>query len=338
MDIERADTIIIDEKDDMKKNKPYEYRQSVAVIWAIYIIITFIAFSIILFRVSSNSTKYDKQQTANIMKVIAERTDSTMTSIARSVGNSAEMLGASTITDMYVLYHELQATLVNSDYTGIGLINPHGHIYATISEQEEFVKWNLTDLAIESEEVKVSHPYRSGRDGKMVITFFKSIYKEEQFIGSLFVTYPLDVIEEMTHSDILSQDANIYLMNPLSENYVVLSSSDATTGEWNNMKLMRDRIVDSDGSDYDKWNNDMISDSASDETYFIINGISYAQVYKKIQSMDGWNVIVRMPYIGKSGVGRLYKEVMIILVIYVVIVSSFIYAMMKTRKSKKIDS
>lgn len=334
MEIELNDTIVIDEKESSEKKPSYDYKHSNRVIWTVYIIVSVIVFFLILFRVSSSSTSFDKLKTTDLMNVVAEKTDGTFSSIANSVRVSADMLGASTITDMYVLYHELQATLVNSQYTGIGLINPHGHIYATISEQEEFVKWNLTDLAIESNDVKVSQPYRSGRDGKMVVTFFKSIYKEEQFLGSLFVTYPLDVIEEMIHSDLLSKDADIFLVNPLSENYVVFSSNTNAVGEWSNMKLMRDKLVDSEGSDYNKWNDEMLSDELMGETYFMVDNISYAQVYRKISAMDGWDVVVRMPYVGKSGVTHLYREVVIILGIYFVMISIFIYAVTHSKKRK----
>ncbi len=335
MDSEITDTIIIDEKDNKDKKAPLGYRPTPSLLWPIYILISVLVFFMVLVRVSSVSSVYDKEKSTDLMYVVAEKMDAEISSIAGSVRNSANMLGASTITDMYVLYHELQATLINSDYTGIGLINPHGHIYATISEQEEIVKWNFTELAIESDSVKISHPYRSGRDGKMVMTFFKSIYKEDQYLGSLFVTYPLEVIAKGAKSELLTNDADIYIVNPQSENYVVISSDKYATGEWSNMKLVREKIVNEEGSNYDEWNDAMLDDTVSDETYFLVENISYAQVFHKIEAMDGWDVVVRMQYAGKSGVAKLYKEVIIVMGFYFLFISLFIFSATHVTSKKR---
>ncbi len=252
--------------------------------------------------------QHDLDMTSNVCNLIAEKMNNSIAYMTESVKNSAVLLGTHDIDNMDAMYAEMEKSISSAEYCSIGLIDMNHHIYGKIPEQQEIEKWELLDLAKQDSGVSISEPYRSSVNGKMVITMFSPIYKEEKRMGTLFVTYPLEEIQEMANTNVLKEETEIFLMNPYSDNFIRCSGADnALIGSWNNMMLYRGQIEDIVDNGYSKWEEEMRSSKKRGSVNFEIDNVLYTQVFENIDAMEDWSVVVRIPSSALSNTLRIFQ-------------------------------
>lgn len=281
--------------------------------------------------------EHDREMATNIGTLMVEKMNNSIEYMAMTVQNSADLVGAHDIMDMDSLYKELQASLDNASYSSIGLVNPYGHLYSTYAEHGEFEKWGLLDLAGDKEGVRISEPYRSTSTGRMVITFMSSIYKQDSYVGTLFVTYPLEEIQNLAKTEVFKEDAEIYLMNPYSDNCICCASGDPTSvGSWDNMKLYYGDIINVNGESYDAWKENMLHNNREEKSVnFYLSDTLYTQVFSKIDLMDRWYIVVRVPSSKLSNTLSIFKSIAFLLVTALAISAVIIFFIIRKKEEKE---
>ena len=244
--------------------------------------------------------KHDKELTYEICTLISEKMDSSMKYMSDSVKGCASMLSGTPIEhEPEIMYQNFKSGMNRSSMVSVGIIDVDGNVYADESEKEEFEKWDLVNAANKeaSEQqhagVTISAPYRSGNTGKMVFTIFSGVYFKGKKISTIFMTFPLTELQKMANNESMSDDTEIWLMNRNSDNYVRCSGPDSVIGGWSNFKLYKNEIRNK--ADYQKWENTMRRGEAFAAVNYELGTTAYTQVFRRIDYMPGWNVVVRTP-------------------------------------------
>lgn len=252
--------------------------------------------------------QHDLDMTSNVCNLIAEKMNNSIAYMTRSVKDSAVLLGTHDMTDMEAAYEEITEGIEDAEYSSIGLIDNNGRIYGSEPEKKEIEKWGLLELAKLKSGVAISEPYRSSMNGKMAITMFSPIYKGNVRYGTLFVTYPLEEIQNMANTNVLKEETEIYLMNPYSDNFIWCSGTDnALIGSWNNMMLHKRNIKDIGENSYSEWEQKMKENEKRGSVNFEIDGVVYTQVFESIDAMEDWSVVVRIPSSALSNTLRIFQ-------------------------------
>ncbi len=241
--------------------------------------------------------------------LMAEKMNNSIQIMSGYVQEIAKILSARETMDLQQNYKELQNGIDDLPFNSIGLISGEGTVYGSPGEKADMEKYSLPDLAAGSEGVYITAPYRSSTTGNNVITMFHPFYHKGIRMGSVFVTYPLEEIQILAHTDILKNEIEIFLMNAFSGNYIRCSDKEGMpSGSWNNIRLVKSRISPETGYDYDKWEQGMRDGRKYDVTCFQLDGTTYTQAYENINSMDGWYVVVRIPNSSLSTVMQEYSR------------------------------
>ena len=307
-------------------------------IFVVYFLICIVLFSICIPSFNRLSRHHDLVLASEMGSLVAEKVNDSIKYISISARTSADLLGAHDIMDMDTLYYEIQSGLDDAPYESIGLINPRGHIYSSFNEISEFNKWNLTELAVEDKEVRFSNPYRSSSSGKMVITIMTGIFKNDQYIGSLFITYPLEEIQEMAQSDAIDGIGEIYLMNAQTENYIVCASGDSRkNSSWNNMKSIYNRISDVESGGYDEWRSKMKNSEETASVNFYFNNSMYTQVFRKVDAMENWYVVVRMQSSELSSTLDILRYMSYLMVAVLIIGTGILFVILRRKEGRERD-
>lgn len=241
--------------------------------------------------------------------LMAEKMNNSIQIMTGYVQEIAEILSARDTMDLWQNYRELQNGIEKLPFTSVGLLSCTGTIYGKPGEQHDMKKYGFPQLAAESEGVYITDPYRSSALGSNVITMFHPFYHDGVRAGSVFVTYPLEEIQVLAHTNILRDETEIFLMNAFSGNYIRCSgSAGLPAGSWNNVKLVKNRISCDGGYNYDTWEQGMRDGMQRDILCLKIDGVAYTQAYENIESMDGWYVVVRIPNNSLSTVMQEYSK------------------------------
>ena len=107
------------------------------------------------------------------------------------------------------------------------------------------------------------------------------------------MTFPLSELQKMANNDSMSDDTEIWLMNRSSDNYVRCSGPDSVIGAWSNFRIYKNEIKDK--RDYKKWEKALRNGEDFAAVNYELNGTGYTQVFRRIDFMPGWNVVVRTP-------------------------------------------
>lgn len=311
----------------MKKKK----MSNTALIW-IYLLVSIVGILIVSNLFNGMVEQHDGELTIDIDNLIAEKIDNSLNYMMDSIEGMSTFISFQESIDMQELYAQLIAGVESAEYVSVGLIETDGTVYGTDYEREEFDKWNLKTKALATEDFVVSEPYRSAMNGKLVFTVFAPIAEQNKRIGCVFVTYPLTEIQEIANTAVLKDDVEIYLMNVKSENMILCSGEDEfKIGNWSSAKLQRHEIEETDLEAYNQWENQMKAGVPMGTVNFHIDGVSYTQVYRTIDSMEGWTVLVRIPNSMLSDTLQRFKRVMTIFVCVLILVFIIILIVLRTR-------
>lgn len=244
--------------------------------------------------------KHDKELSFEICTLISEKLDSSIMYMSDSVKGCASMLAGTPVKEEPdLMYSNFKKGQNQSNMVSIGLILPDGTIYADESEKEEFKKWGLLEAAENDESMRqaggvaISTPYRSAKTGEMVFTIFSGAYLKNEKIATVFMTFTLAEIQEMANTKSMGDETEIWLMNRSSDNFIRCSGPDSVIGGWSNFRLFKDGITDK--NNYKKWEKSLRNGDDFAAVNNTLNGTDYTQVFKRINYMPGWNVVVRMP-------------------------------------------
>ncbi len=310
----------------MKKNK--RKITKTIYIW-VYLLVSVIGVLLLVDYFNSMITKHDSELTVNIDSLIAEKMNRSIEYMQQSVNEMANVLSYQNLPELTELYDRLVDSVDESDYTGIGIVGQDGVVYGQESEQKEIAKWNLIELALRTETVSISEPYRSSMTGKLVFTMFSPIYQNGERLGCIFVTYPLAEIQNIATTDVLQDQADIYLLNSISNTAILCSGSDEyMLGNWSSTLLVKQQLDSSSTSEYSKWEEAMRNREKKGTVKFILRGVTYVQVFERIDSMDGWSVVVRIPNNALSDTMQTFRTITIVFVVVLVVLSiCMIYAL-----------
>lgn len=265
---------------------------------------------------------HDRSLTNEICNLISEKMDTSIKYISKTAEEVSTILSCYNYNSMDEEYDQLKKSVNASDYISIGIVGTDGSIYAENSECAEFEKWGLTEKAVSCENVTISEPYRSGMTGQLVFTMFSPIIRNERRAGTVFITYPLDEIQNIANTESLKGETEIWLMDGYSDNMIRCSGSDSfLIGSWSNFKIDKSRIKNK--GEYDLWQKSVRNGVKTGYVTYELDDVSYTQVFKSIDAMPGWNVVVRLPSRSLSNTMQIFRRA-IVSFAGVIIIGTFI--------------
>lgn len=290
----------------------------------IFLFICLIGLAVITTVFNSRMEQHDRELTFEICTLISEKMDNSIRYMADSAESASALLGGSLNSDdPGSLFNSLKKNIRGKSFISMGIIDGNGNIYASPTEHAEFEKWDLVDSPRNERGVTISEPYRSAATGEMVLTIFSDVYTDGEKTASIFMTYPLDEIQDMANTDTLGDETEIWLMDGTSDNFIRCSGEESVIGSYSNFKLYKQSIEPA-GS-YSKWEASMRRGDRSAAVNYTIDGTDYTQVYKNIDYMPGWNVVVRMPSHSLTGT---MKVILITIICFALVIIAAAFAML----------
>lgn len=293
-----------------------------------YIISCIVGLAVIVTVFNGLISDHDKRLTNEICTLISEKMDTSIRYMSTTVREISTIVSCYEAEDLEAEYQELKRSVDTSDYLSIGIVDAEGNVYSSDEEKQEFEKWGLVRSALDSADVTISEPYRSSMTGQLVFTMFSPVIREGKRTGTIFVTYPLDDIQKMANTDSLKDETEIWIMDGYSDNMIRCSGSDSfLIGSWSNFKMDKSRI--SNIREYEQWQQLLRNGEQSGTVSYVLDDVSYAQVFKRIDFMPGWNVVVRIPSRSLSNTMQIFRGAVIafagVLIIATLILLAFIH-------------
>lgn len=258
------------------------------------ICLTVIAFS---FRISDSLVlKNNLFMMDNTISLMVEKMNNSINVMTGYVEEASALLSSQGNIDFETRYKEIKETNAKLSYMSLGFIGIDGKMYCGAAEKKDFDKYGFVGELDNSESVYITKPYRALGTGTNVMTMFDTIYNGEQPVGYVFVTYPLEQIQSITNTGVLEKEAEVYIMNGASGNYIrCTKTEDYEAGSWNNIFMEKKNMIALEGYDVDKWQRGMVDGDDSDTICFNMGEKLYTQAYKRIDNMEGWYIVVRIP-------------------------------------------
>ncbi len=319
----------------MKTRKKKDEKTNISFIRAvmIYLLIYIVGMTLVIFVFNSLINKHDEQLTNEICSLVTEKMNNSIRYMTLSAEDVSAVLAAQDDPDTESLYESLKKCAGDKDeILSMGLIDGSGNIYASESEQREFEKWDMKKVADEADPISISPPYRSGKTGDTVFTMFVDMPFPDGRDGYLFMTYPLEEIQNMASSESITSENEIWLMNAASDNIIQCAGKDKYfIGSWNNALLRFRDINYRDVNDYNSWKEKMNDGEDSASVVYRIDKTQYTQVFSKIDYMHGWYLVVRMPSSGLSKMMQSFKITVLIFVIVLMIATTLLFLVLRQR-------
>ena len=294
-----------------------------------FIVVCLVGLAAITTVFNNRIEKHDKELTFEICTLISEKLDSSMKYMSDSVKGCAAMLAGTPIKEQPdIMYDNFKRGNNQSNMLSVGLITNDGTIYADESEKEEFEKWDLIEAAKNEERmnksggVVISTPYRSGISGEMVFTIFSDVRLKGEKVATIFMTFSLAEIQEMANTKSMGDETEIWLMNRSSDNFIRCSGPDSVIGGWSNFRLFKDGIKDK--NNYSKWEKALRSGEEFAAVNYTLDSVDYTQVFKRIDYMPGWDVVVRMP---SHSLTSTIKPILISIIVFALVIILIALAM-----------
>lgn len=306
----------------MEKKQGNKKRISSSHMTIVYVVLSILSIFVMTHNFNQIIEKKDGELTVDIDNLIAEKVNRSILYMQNSVDEMAIVLSYQDLLELDQLYGQLLGSIEESDYISIGVVDINGYVYGLPSEQEELEKWDLINMAAQTQEVSISEPYRSAMTGKLVFTMFSPLYQQGERLGCLFVTYPLSEMQDIANSSVLKDEADIFLVNANSDNAILCSGSDEyLIGSWSSNKLTKQSVSSDTIAAYEKWEQKMKAGEPSAVVQFKKDGISYIQVFETITSMEGWYVVVRIPNNTLSDTMRQFRSITLYFMLILVFLS-----------------
>lgn len=268
----------------------------------IFSIVLYLVFCVAVIVISNNiSRKQVKENNLLLMNntigLMAEKINNSISVMIGYVDEASAMLTSHSDLDLEQRYYDIHNnTDVKLPYMSLGFVDTNGKVYGTYGEVHDIEKYKFYWQARKADGVYITQPYRATGSGTNVITMFGSIYQQGEYNGSVFVTYSLDQVQSYANTGILENDAEIFLMNCFSGNYIRCTQTDKyAAGSWNNLMFEKGGMECINNYTIDDWQNEMCSGENNSSVFFNMDGVDYIQSFQKINGMENWFVVVRVP-------------------------------------------
>lgn len=306
----------------------------------VYLVICSVGVALLLVRFDGLIRNHDKVLTGDICDLVTEKMNNSINYMTNSVANMSAGLSAQNLSDLDALYDTLLHSKENSNYISVGLIGEDGTVYASPAELKEFEKWGLTDIAKLAAPVSISAPYRSGTTGHPVFTMFSNYTYGGGKKGYLFLTYPLSEIQNMAYTESATENAEIWLMEAVSDNVIQCAGPNSySIGSWNNALVSIVKQINSEyQNDYTEWKNKMNAGASTANITYQIGKETYTQVFAKIDFMHGWYVVVRIPSSSLSSTIQSFRSSVLVFlgVLFAATVLIFIFSHKRETAEKRV--
>lgn len=265
------------------------------------LIVAYLAFCISVLTISSIYmrnliTKSTSNQINNILSLISEKVNTSFYMMTNYLTEAADLVSASENLSYDDMYEGLKKTINDMPYKSVGIIENDGTYHGIPAECEDIKKHGFIDAAQSTDKIYITEPYRSAVTGTNMITMFAPIYSGSRRSGCVFVTYYLETVQNLAYTGILSNETAVFLMNPYSGNFVNCSVDGVNPpGTWGNTRLIKDEITVIGSYNYDSWIEEMCANGKHNIINFSRDGKSYTQAYMKIDGMENWNLVIRIP-------------------------------------------
>ena len=280
-------------------------------------------------------TSHDKKLSGEICNLISEKMNNSIRYMTTSAQNMSSVLSAQDFSSLTEIYEQLSSENKGS-YISLGFIDDDKKIYASEQEQQEFEKWNLLAVAMQADPVSISAPYRSGTTGQPVFTMFTDMQYQGGIEGWLFVTYPLNEIQNIASTQSLKEETEIWLMNAESANIIQCAgSNEYSIGSWANAYLAMRDINQDDKPAYDGWRHKMLMGESSASLTYSIGKVKYTQVYSNIEYMPGWYVVVRIPSSALSATMSTFRNDVVTFIAVLLTVTVLLFIIIQKRNAQE---
>lgn len=261
-----------------------------------YVLFCLLILLITVILLSRYISRNNTAQINNILSLMSEKVNTSFEMMTDYISEASDLISAQKEISFEENYQELQETLVNMPYFSVGMISIDGTVYGSPGEKMDIEKHDFARKANNTNGIFITEPYRSSVTGSNMITFFAPVYQDNTQIGSVFVTYFLETIQNLAYSSILSDETAVFLMNPYSGNFVNCSDDGSNPpGTWSNIRLIKSDIDCLKGYDYDTWLGDMKNNADKNIINFRQDKTAYTQAYIHINGMNNWNLVIRIP-------------------------------------------
>ncbi len=307
---------------------------------AVYLVFSLTTIVALVLWVNSLVTEHDKRLTGEICSLITEKMNNSIYYMTDSAENIAAMLSEERHEDLGELYEGFSpqnySDSTRRTFLSIGFIDAEGKLYANEAEEKEFGKWELLETAEQADPVSISAPYRSGMTGQPVFTLFAKMNYGSSRTGKLFITYPLSEIQEMAATKSLADETEIWLLNAPSGNVIRCAGrSEHEIGSWANALILMKEIDPGDRESYESWSALIKNDCESAVMSYHSGGKAYTQVGSKINFMDGWYVVVRIPSSSLSNTLQRFRSVVIVFLGVLFLASLLIFMIAHKRSAQE---
>jgi diguanylate cyclase (GGDEF)-like protein len=261
--------------------------------YILFCMLTIIIVSVILSGPIKQNTVNNINNTLSLM---SEKVNTSFDMMTDYLIEAADIVSLKNDSDFNKTYDMLQNTLSDMPYYSIGLLSHTGKVYGTAGEKADMEKHGYSTSMYSGNGIYITEPYRSSVTGSNMLTMFKPVYNQRDYAGSVFVTYSLETVQKLAYTSILSDKTSVFLMNPHSGNFVSCSAdANAPAGTWNNIRLVKNRIVSNKDYTFDEWVENMAQNGENNIVNCTIDGVGYAIAYTNIEGMDNWSLIIRVP-------------------------------------------
>ena len=158
--------------------------------------------------------------------------------------------------------------------------------------------------------------------------------------GYIFLTYPLKEIQNMAYTESATEDAEIWLMEAVSDNIIKCAGPNSySIGSWNNALVSIKKQINSEYQDeYTEWKDKMNAGESSAGITYQIGKETYTQVFAKIDFMHGWYVVVRIPSSSLSATIQTFRSNVLVFlgVLFVATVLIFIFSHKRETAEKRV--
>lgn len=239
----------------------------------------------------------DKKLTRQVCQLVAEKMNNSIDCMTTTSTEIAQFLIESEFTAPQDMIDQMDKHVSDTDIANMGYITPDKNVIAKDDVLAELTAQDVLSVADRAFPVAISLPYDSQFSEKQVFTLFVHIANDGQDCGTIFVTYPISKVKKMANAEYLNADASIYLMNANTKEIIQCTE----TSEQDDPKSKKASDADAtasilDDSDVcDAWLGLMEEGEQSAAVILTIDNQMYTQVFERVDKMDDWYVVVRIP-------------------------------------------
>ncbi|MGN1350381.1 MAG: diguanylate cyclase domain-containing protein [Anaerovoracaceae bacterium] len=280
----------------MKKIKEWAAGRIYVLSITIYMIVSIVLLSVFMFSSSLMTIHYNQEQIRQVSDLYTSRVNRSIQSMNNLVVQSAGLFSSWKDLSFEEAYKMLVSNGIRMRYSSCGLTDMDGNLYCSTAIKADFEE--VPDLweAAYLDQGTIVAPYRSHLSGVHVMTFFQPIYADGKHAGSVFFSYDLSTVLQLLAEDASVDNNEVFLMEGSSGNFIACSDREGQkTATWKNLRMISGNLQFEGNYDLKAWMDDLQKGVSEGCFRYQTEGIHYLQAFRKIDSLPGWYVSVRIP-------------------------------------------